>query len=55
MKNNLTVTRGEVGENNGEKGGRVLRNNYKGHMNKTKGGRNQGREVVMAGVVQGEC
>ena len=31
-------------------GGRVFRNNYKGHMDKTKGGWNQGREVGMAGV-----
>ena len=31
--------------------GKVFRNNYKGHMDKTKGGgRNQGREVRMAGV-----
>ena len=33
-----------------EKGGRVFRNNYKGHMDKTKGGWDQGREVGMAGV-----
>ena len=32
------------------KGGRVFRNNYKGRMDKTKGGWNQGREVWMAGV-----
>ena len=36
--NNLTVTRGEVGGDNGGRGGRVFRNNYKGHMDKTKGG-----------------
>ena len=35
----------------GGKGGRVFRNNSKGHMGKTKGGWNQGREVGMAGVV----
>ena len=36
----------------GGKGGRVFRNNYKGHKDKTKGwGWNQGREVGMAGVV----
>ena len=35
IKNNLTVTRGEVG---GDNGGRVFRNNYKGHVDKTKGG-----------------
>ena len=29
---------------------RVFRNNYKGHMDKTKVGWNQGREVGMAGV-----
>ena len=32
----------------GGKGGRVFRNNYKGHMDKTKWGWNQGREVGMA-------
>ena len=32
------------------KGGMGFRNNYKGHMNKTKGGWKQGREVRMAGV-----
>ena len=40
------------------KGGRVFRNNYKGHMYKTKVGWNQGREVGMAGlrgVVRGKC
>ena len=36
------------------KGGRVFRNNYKGHMDKTKGGWKQGREVGMAGV-GGSC
>ena len=34
----------------GRKGGRVFRNNYKGHMDKIKGGWNQGRKVEMAGV-----
>ena len=34
----------------GGKGRRVFRNNYKGHMDKTKWGWKQGREVVMAGV-----
>ena len=36
----------------------VFRNNYKGHMDKTKGGWNHGREVEMAGVGEnggGEC
>ena len=37
IKNNLIVTRGEVGRDNGGEGERVLRNNYKGHMDKTKG------------------
>ena len=32
------------------KEGRVFRNNYKGHMDKTKGSWKQGREVGMAGV-----
>ena len=54
IKNNLTVTRGEVG---GDKGrGRrikVFRNNYKGHMDETKGRWKQGGEVGMAGVVGG--
>ena len=34
-------------------GGRVFRNNYKGHMDKTKEGWNQGRKVGMVGVVGG--
>ena len=35
----------------GGKGGRILRNKYKGHMDKTKGGCwNQGSEVGMTGV-----
>ena len=38
IKNNLTVTRGEVGGDHGGKGGRVFGNNYKGHMDKTKEG-----------------
>ena len=32
------------------KEGRVFRNNYKGHMDKTKGGWNQRREVGVGGV-----
>ena len=48
IKNNLTVTRQEVG---GDNGGRVFRNNYKGHMDKTKERWwKQGREVGLAGV-----
>ena len=35
----------------GRKGGRVFSNKYKGHMEKTKGEWDQGREVGMAGVV----
>ena len=38
IKNKLTVTREEVGGNNGGKKGRVFRNMYKGHMDKTKVG-----------------
>ena len=43
----------------GGKEGRVFRNYYKGHMDKTKEVWNQGREVGMAGVgrgvVRGKC
>ena len=39
-----------MGGDNGGKGGRVFRNNYKGHMDKTKGLWKQGRKVGMAGV-----
>ena len=38
IKNKRTVTRGEGGGGNGRKRGRVFRNIYKGHMDKTKGG-----------------
>ena len=38
-----------MGEDNGEKGGRVFRNNYKGHMAKPTEGWKQGKEVGMAG------
>ena len=34
-------------------GGRVFIKNYKGHMDKTKGGWKQGREVGLAVVVGG--
>ena len=34
----------------GGKEGNIFRNNDKGHMDKTKGELNQGREVGMAGV-----
>ena len=34
----------------GDNGGKVFRNNYKGHMDKTKGQWKQRREVEMAGV-----
>ena len=37
-----------------EKGGRFLRNNYKGYMDQTKEGWNQGSWVGMAGVGWGE-
>ena len=44
IKNNLTVTRGEREGRMGGKGGRVFRNIYKGHMDKTKeGGIRDGR------------
>ena len=47
IKNKLTITRGELGGDNGRK---VFRNNYKGQMDKTKGkGWKQGREVDLAG------
>ena len=45
------------GDNRGQ-GGRVFRNNHKGHMDKTKAGWKLGREVGMAGVegvVVGKC
>ena len=42
-----------MGGDNGGKRGRVFRNNYKGHMDKTKTGWNQGREVGMGGVGNG--
>ena len=38
IKNKLTVTRGEVGGDNGGGGRRVFRNIYKGHMDKTQMG-----------------
>ena len=41
IKNNLTVTRGERGGDNGRKGSRVYRNNYKGHMDKNNGSGNR--------------
>ena len=43
IKNKLTITRGEVGGGNGGKEGRVFKNNYKGHMDKTKVGGIRGR------------
>ena len=39
-----------MGGGNGRKKGRVFRNNYKRHMDKSKAGWNQGREMGMAGV-----
>ena len=39
-----------MGADNWGKGGKVLRNNYKGCMDKTKEGWDKGREVGMAGV-----
>ena len=42
-----------MGGDNGGEGGRFFRNNYKGHMERTKREWNQVREVGMAGV--GAC
>ena len=41
----------------GGKGGRVFRNNYKGHMDKTKGGGSSGRRWGWRGwgVVEDKC
>ena len=39
-----------MGGDDGDRGGRDFRNNYKGYMDKTKGVLNQGREVGTAGV-----
>ena len=47
-----------MGGDNGGKGRRVFRNMYKGHVDKTKGGWKQRREMGMAGVgrvVGDEC
>ena len=57
IKNNMTVTRREVGRDNGGKGGRIFRNNYKGHKDKIKrgmasgegGGDGRGRWEVVGG------
>ena len=50
IRNNLTVTRGEMGGVMGRKRGRVFKKNCKGHMDKTKSrGWNQGREVRWLG------
>ena len=38
IKNKLTVTRGEVGGDIGGGRGRVVRNMYKGHIDKAKEG-----------------
>ena len=38
IKNKRTVTRGAVGGFNGEERGRIVRNMYKGHMDKAKEG-----------------
>ena len=43
IKNTLTVTRGDRGEDNGGKGGELSRNMYKGPMDKVKGGMLEGR------------
>ena len=44
IKNKVTVTRGEVGGDNRGERERVFRNIYKGHMDKPKGSRINGRE-----------
>ena len=47
-----------MGVDNGGGGGRVFRNNYRGHMDKTKVGWIQGKDVGMAGggsVVGDKC
>ena len=46
-----------MGGVNRGKEGRVFRNNYKGHMDKTKGGGGSkgGRWVWLGGVVGGKC
>ena len=42
MKNILTVTRGEVGGDNGGNRGKGFQSIFKGHMDKTKVGRIKG-------------
>ena len=42
IKNNLTGTRREMGGDNVGKEGRVFRNNYKGHMDKSRRGEIRG-------------
>ena len=49
IKNKLTVTRGEVGGDNGNKGKRVFGNMYKGPMDKSKMGKDGGWEVGVSG------
>ena len=59
IKNNLTVIRGEVGEDNRERRGNFFQNNYKGHMDKKprgydiKGGK--WGWLGWEGVVGGKC
>ena len=56
IKNNLTVTRGELGGDNEAKVKRIFMNNYKGHMDKRKVGWDQsGDGWVGEGVVGGKC
>ena len=49
-KNKLIVTRGKGEGIMAEKGSRVFRNKYKGYMDKTKWGWDQGWEVGMSRV-----
>ena len=50
IKNKLTVTRGERGGNNGAKSVKGLQQQLLGHMDKTKGGWNQGRDRGWLGL-----
>ena len=51
IENRLTVTRGERGGDYRGKGGRVCRNNYKGHMGNNGGWWETGKGGKEAGMV----
>ena len=53
IKDNLILTRGEVGEDNGWNEGKSFQEEHKGQMEKTKGEWNLGREVGLSGVEEG--